>query len=85
VADIHPGAEALAVLDRGDLLTTARALFDAGGDVARSAEQLHIHRTTLYYRIERIEAITGVNLKTGADRDDLHMALRLAAYRLAAD
>jgi hypothetical protein len=85
VADIHPGADALAALDRSDLLVTARAVLDAGGDVARTAEQLHIHRTTLYYRIERIEAVTGVNLKTRADRDDLHMALRLAAYRLAAD
>jgi hypothetical protein len=85
VADLHPGAPALVALERGDLLLTARALFDAGGDVARTAEHLHIHRTTLYYRLERIEAITGVNLKTGADRDDLHMALRLAAYRSAGD
>jgi DNA-binding PucR family transcriptional regulator len=64
---------------------TARALLDAGGDVARTAERLHIHRTTLYYRIERIQAVTGVNLKTGAERDDLHLALRLWAYRNAAD
>jgi hypothetical protein len=85
VADVHPGAPALAALDRGDLLLTARALLDAGGDVARTAQLLHIHRTTLYYRIERIEAVTGVNLKTGAERDDLHLALRLWAYRNAAD
>ncbi|HST49976.1 PucR family transcriptional regulator [Jatrophihabitans sp.] len=83
VADVHPGAPALAALDRGDLLLTARALLDAGGDVTRTAERLHIHRTTLYYRIERIEAVTGVNLRTGADRDDLHLALRLEAYRNA--
>jgi hypothetical protein len=83
VADIHPGAQALAALERSDLLLTARALLDAGGDVARTAEQLHIHRTTLYYRIERIEAVTGVQLKTGVDRDDLHIALRLWAYRAA--
>jgi hypothetical protein len=83
VADVHPGAEALAAQGRPDLMVTARALLDHGGDVARTAEQLHIHRTTLYYRLERIEALTGVNLKTGADRDDLHMALRLAAYRRA--
>jgi hypothetical protein len=83
VADVHPGAPALAAPGRADLLLTARALLGAGGDVARTAEQLHIHRTTLYYRIDRIEAVTGVNLKTGADRDDLHLALRLAAYRNA--
>jgi GAF domain-containing protein len=83
VADLHPGAAALAAPGRADLLLTARALLDAGGDVARTAERLHIHRTTLYYRIDRIEAVTGVNLKTGADRDDLHLALRLWAYRNA--
>ncbi|MDQ1742937.1 MAG: hypothetical protein QOE23_1276 [Pseudonocardiales bacterium] len=84
VADVHPGAPALAAPGRADLLLTARALLDAGGDVARTAQRLHIHRTTLYYRIERIEVVTGVNLKTGADRDDLHLALRLWAYRNAA-
>ncbi len=83
VADLHPGATALVALDRGDLLLTARALLDAGGDVMRTAQRLHIHRTTLYYRIERIEAVTGVNLRTGADRDDLQLALRLWAYRNA--
>jgi PucR C-terminal helix-turn-helix domain len=84
VADIHPGAEVLAGQGRPDLMITARTVLDHGGDIARAAAQLHIHRTTLYYRIERIEALTGVNLKTGPQRDDLHMALRLAAFRLAA-
>ena len=84
VADIHPGADVLARQARPDLMITARTVLDHGGDIARAAERLHIHRTTLYYRIERIEALTGVNLKTSPQRDDLHMALRLAAYRLAA-
>jgi hypothetical protein len=84
VADIHPGAEVLARQARPDLMITARAVLDHGGDIARAAAALHIHRTTLYYRIERIEALTGVNLKTSQQRDDLHMALRLAAYRRAA-
>lgn len=81
-ADLHPGADVLAV--RPDLLLTARTLLDNGGDVTATAAELHIHRTTLYYRLERIEALTGVNLKTSRQRDDLHMALRLAAYRAAA-
>lgn len=85
VADVHPAAEVLAAQDRPDLMITARALLDHGGDVAGAAEELHIHRTTLYYRLERIEALTGVNLKAGPGRDDLHMALRLAAFRLAAE
>jgi hypothetical protein len=81
VSDVHPGAQILADLTRDELLVTARSVLDAGGDVARAAKELHIHRTTLYYRIERIEKLTGVNLKVGPDRDDLHLALRLAAFR----
>jgi hypothetical protein len=84
VADVHRGAQVLARLARPDLMVTARTVLDHGGDIARAAAALHIHRTTLYYRIERIEAVTGVNLKTSPERDDLHMALRLAAYRAAA-
>ena len=85
VADVHAGAEVLARRARPDLMITARTVLDHGGDIARAAAQLHIHRTTLYYRLERIEALTGVNLKTSPERDALLMALRLAAFRLAAD
>jgi hypothetical protein len=85
VAAVHPGAEVLARQPRSDLLVTARTLLDHGGDVAVTAAELHIHRTTLYYRMERIEALTGVNLKAGPGREDLLMALRLAAYRAAGE
>ena len=84
VADIHPGADVLARRSRPDLEITARTVLDQGGDIARAAAELHIHRTTLYYRLDRIEALTGVNLKSSPQRDALHMALRLAAFRLAA-
>jgi hypothetical protein len=80
---IHPGAEALLAQKRPDLLVTARCVLDNGGDVTVSAQELHLHRTTLYYRLERIEALTGVNLRFAAGRDDLHLALQLAAYRAA--
>lgn len=83
VADVHPGADILGRLPRADLLMTARTVLDCGGDIAAAAASLHIHRTTLYYRIDRIEALTGVNLRGGPGRDDLHLALRLAAYREA--
>jgi hypothetical protein len=78
---VHRGAEVLAAQKRPGLIDTARRVLDNGGDVTVSAEQLHIHRTTLYYRLERIEALTGVNLRLAAGRDALHMALHLAAYR----
>ena len=77
-AQIHRGADVLAAQKRPDLIDTARCVLDNGGDVTVSAEQLHIHRTTLYYRLDRIEELTGVNLRLAAGRDALHMALHLA-------
>ena len=84
-AQIHRGAPTLAAQKRTDLIDTARCVLDNGGDVTVSAEQLHIHRTTLYYRLDRIEELTGVNLRLATGRDALQMALHLLAYRHAAD
>ncbi len=83
VADVHPAAETLAGLPRPDLLLTARTVVDLGGDVAAAAERLHTHRTTLYYRLDRIAALTGTDLRDGSGRTDLQLALWLAAYRSA--
>jgi hypothetical protein len=83
VTAIHPGAEVLAANPRADLMTTARVVLDSGGDVAAAARLLHVHRTTLYYRIDRIKELIGVDLRSGADRCDLQFALWLAAYRRA--
>lgn len=83
-ADIHPGADRLAGLPRPDLLTTARTTLELGGDVAAAAAVLHVHRTTLYYRLDRITEVTGVDVRTSPDRFDLQMALRLAAFRSVA-
>lgn len=80
---VHPGADTLLAQKRPELLLTARCLLDNGGDVSVSSAQLHVHRTTLYYRLDRIKALTGVDLRLAAEREDLHLALQLAAYRSA--
>ena len=79
--EVHPGVDALTADPRGDLLTTARTVLDLGGDVSAAAEELHVHRTTLYYRLDRIKELTGADLRDGATRTDLQLALRLHAYR----
>lgn len=81
VAQLHPAAEILVNQPRSDLTTTARAVLDHGGDVTAAAHALHLHRTTLYYRLDRIVELTGVDLRDGHDRTDLQLALWLAAYR----
>jgi DNA-binding PucR family transcriptional regulator len=49
-------------------------------DGAKTARTLHIHRSTLYYRLDRIHSLTGTGTGTGsgAARNDLHAALRVA-------
>ena len=79
-ADVHPGAAVLAARSRPDLLETARAMLDHGGDVNAASALLHIHRTTLYYRLDRIRDLIGVDLREGHERTELHLALWLGAY-----
>ncbi|MDQ2797981.1 MAG: helix-turn-helix domain-containing protein [Actinomycetota bacterium] len=80
---VHPGVDTLLAQKRPELLVTARCVLDNGGDVTVSSADLHVHRTTLYYRLDRIKALTGVDLRLAAEREDLHLALQLAAYRNA--
>ncbi|MET8182493.1 helix-turn-helix domain-containing protein [Streptomyces sp. NPDC005336] len=84
VAQLHPGAEILTRRPHADLMTTARAVLDHGGGIAAAAAELHVHRTTLYYRLDRITELTGVDLRAGFTRTNLQLALWLAAYRRAA-
>jgi DNA-binding PucR family transcriptional regulator len=65
----------------GDLAHTAETFLDCAGDTRRAAELLHVHRSTLYYRLERIEKVTGLDLGNGGDRLILHLGLK--AHRLA--
>ena len=60
-----------------DLVRTLEATLDAGGNMAAAAEELHIHRATLYRRLERIAELTGLDLDDGDDRLLAHLGLRL--------
>jgi hypothetical protein len=59
------------------LLPTLSAFLDCAGEAQRAAAQLRVHRTTLYYRLSRIEQISGLSLRDGRDRLLAHLALRL--------
>lgn len=79
LADIHEGLAALAELPTGSsLVTTAETYLDLGADARAAAEALHLHRSSLYYRLGRCEAVAGVNLRDGSDRLAFHLALKLA-------
>lgn len=63
-----------------ELARTAEVFLDCAGQAGRTAAELGIHRQTLYYRLSRVEQLTGLDLDDGEDRLLLHMALK--AYRL---
>ncbi|MGK5557426.1 PucR family transcriptional regulator, partial [Actinomadura kijaniata] len=60
------------------LRLTAETYLDQAGNAQRTAAALNVHRQTLYYRLSRIEALTGLDLDSGTDRLLLHMALKVA-------
>ena len=77
----EPLRRLLAHPDAGALTATLEAFLDRAGDARGAAAALFIHRTSLYHRLRRIEAITGASLRDGDDRLLLHMGLRLHRLR----
>ncbi|MFI6146297.1 helix-turn-helix domain-containing protein [Streptomyces sp. NPDC051109] len=61
-----------------ELARTAELFLDCAGQAGRAAAALGIHRQTLYYRLARVEQLTGLDLDEGEDRLLLHMALKAA-------
>jgi len=60
-----------------ELQATLEAFFAANSNHVRAARQLHLHRNTLLYRLERIRAILGVDLDDPETRLTLQLALKL--------
>jgi hypothetical protein len=72
------------LLEREDLLRTLETYLDLAGDARAAAAALSLHRASLYHRLQRIEAIAGVDLGRGEDRLAMHVGialLRLGAGR----
>ncbi|MGW2652810.1 PucR family transcriptional regulator [Streptomyces sp. NPDC001478] len=59
-----------------ELAHTAEVFLDRAGQASRTAAELGIHRQTLYYRLSRVQQLTGLDLNDGEDRLLLHMALK---------
>jgi hypothetical protein len=72
------GITALLTERSGMYEATIRAYLDCGGNAQQAAALLHIHRTTLYWRLARVTDLLAVDLSRGDDRLKLHLALKLA-------
>ncbi|NUR06024.1 MAG: helix-turn-helix domain-containing protein [Nocardioidaceae bacterium] len=60
-----------------NLVETLAAYLSCAGDVTAASAALHVHRSTLYYRLGRIEEIAGVDLRDGEQRLRLHLGLKM--------
>jgi hypothetical protein len=75
---ICPGITAVLTERTGMYEATIRAYLDCGANVQQAAALLHIHRTTLYWRLGRVTDLLAIDLSRGDDRLKLHLALKLA-------
>jgi PucR family transcriptional regulator, purine catabolism regulatory protein len=64
------------VKSNSELVKTLEAYLEYGGALAEAAGAINVHRNTLLYRLGRIEAIAGVDLKDAGQRLNLHVALK---------
>lgn len=71
-----PAVRALLSPAHRELARTAEVYLDCAGQAGRTAAELGVHRQTLYYRLSRVEQLTGLDLDDGEDRLLLHMALK---------
>src|SRR5262249_25639705 len=76
---VHPGLERL--LDdpmHPPLLQTLETYLELAGSASATAQQMNLHRTSLYYRLQRVEELAHTSLKDGNERLSLHLALKVA-------
>lgn len=77
--DLPPPLQRLLAVDGGpDLVATLECYLDNAGDAQATARQLMLHRSTLYYRLDRVKQIADIDLGRGDVRREMHTALRVA-------
>ena len=74
---LDPRLTRLLRAEEPELVATLERYLDLAGDAQATAAALHVHRSTLYHRLSRIEQLTGASLRSGGDRLALHLGLKL--------
>lgn len=63
-----------------ETLTTVNKFFENDLNVSKTAEQLYVHRNTLVYRIEKLEKMIGLNVRSFDDALTFKFALMVMNY-----
>jgi sugar diacid utilization regulator len=59
-----------------DLVQTLETFLDADGNVAGTAQRLFTHRHTIYYRLERVRELSGLDVSSSEGREKLSLGLK---------
>jgi DNA-binding PucR family transcriptional regulator len=59
-----------------DLVQTLETFLDADGNVAGTAQRLFTHRHTIYYRLERVRELCGLDVGSSDGREKLSLGLK---------
>ena len=74
---MDPCVKSIVDADDPSLLPTVETFLDSGCDVKDTSAFLKVHRGTVYYRLHKVESLSGLNLKDGLDRLNLHLSIKL--------
>lgn len=77
-SSLDPRVSTLFSVGSPELVTTLEVYLDLGCDAKAASALLHLHRATLYYRLDKVAKLTGANLRDGNDRLTLHLGFKLA-------
>ena len=59
-----------------DLVQTLETFLEADGNVAGTAQRLFTHRHTIYYRLERVRELSGLDVSSSDGREKLSLGLK---------
>jgi DNA-binding PucR family transcriptional regulator len=59
-----------------DLVLTLETFLEADGNVAGTAQRLFTHRHTIYYRLERVRELSGLDVSSSDGREKLSLGLK---------
>jgi sugar diacid utilization regulator len=59
-----------------ELVRTLETFLEADGNVAGTAQRLYTHRHTIYYRLERVRELSGLDVSSSDGREKLSLGLK---------
>lgn len=74
---LDPRVAHLVTHERAEMVEVLREYLNRNGEVDKIAADFHMHRSTVYSRLKRIESKYGLNLNSAEDRLTITIGLRL--------